>query len=379
MKKIAFVLLIASFIITGCMIYVDSDNRLVLDNAYVKGDIINITTINDGMIVNLAVQKGSYVKKGDLLFSIENFDNNSDVQLLKEELRYTLSTEIEKCMEINVAETKLKKHTSELDFSSEQKNIFTSLKQRNAISKTDLQLRELEEKLHHASLDLAKEEIKFKKFINREPIVQRANTQRVIKKLKNAYQVSAQNIVTAPYDGYVYDVFAYPGGYLERGDKALSFIRSSNIMIEANVLETRINRITPGQRAIISTDISQGERKLSGYVHSVVPSIAAEFSLFPRNNTDSNWIKVSQRVPVLIALDPSEQVNFQSLPIGTSVKVTIDDKVDPHAKKQLSSYQSMEYKTEQTWQFEFEKTIESIIAQELDPSTQTLLKNCVSG
>jgi membrane fusion protein (multidrug efflux system) len=76
----------------------------------------------------------------------------------------------------------------------------------------------------------------------------------------------------------------------------------------------------------IISDVHKGI-SLKGHIHSIVPSTAASFSPIPRNNMDSNWIKVSQRIPVLVEIDEKDK---SLLPIGSSSKlhVYLDEYID---------------------------------------------------
>jgi membrane fusion protein (multidrug efflux system) len=93
-------------------------------------------------------------------------------------------------------------------------------------------------------------------------------------------------------------------------------------------------------------DVGGGKRIYSGIIQSIVPSVAATFSQLPRNNLDSNWIKTSQRIPVLITLAPPTG-DVAPLPLGSSVKVIIDVRqaavlgaapAQPQAQAQRSAY-----------------------------------------
>jgi len=125
--------------------------------------------------------------------------------------------------------------------------------------------------------------------------------------------------IEAPVNGYVAAVWTYPGAMLGAGSPIVTIYDNSNTWVSANVEETKLHRIQPGQEVEITVD-SLGGRKLRGKVVGISASTAATFSLLPQNTTTGNFIKVVQVVPVKISLEnPANEV----LVPGTSVEVKI--------------------------------------------------------
>lgn len=125
--------------------------------------------------------------------------------------------------------------------------------------------------------------------------------------------------IEAPVSGYVAAVWTYPGAILNAGSPLVTLYDNSNTWVSANIEETKLHRVQPGQEVEITVD-SLGGRKLKGKVVGISASTAATFSLLPQNNTTGNFIKVVQVVPVKISLEnPTNEV----LVPGTSVEVKI--------------------------------------------------------
>lgn len=162
-------------------------------------------------------------------------------------------------------------------------------------------------------------------------VLQRARVQLAIAKLQGAFHQASASEVAAPYDGYVYDLLAYPGRPVKKGEDLLVLIPKEPPRVEANVLESDIARLAPGTAVEVIPDTGGGKLRYPGLIQSVVPAVAAVFSPLPRNNLDSNWIRTTQRIPVLISftMPPGDA----QLPLGASVRVVIDAKV-PRQKPQ---------------------------------------------
>jgi membrane fusion protein (multidrug efflux system) len=148
--------------------------------------------------------------------------------------------------------------------------------------------------------------------------VQRARVQSA----EAAVALAALNLewtrVLAPGDGVVSKISGHPGAYLAAGQTVAQFVPARKY-VTANFKETQIGRMRPGQRSDVKVD-TYGET-LRGMVESLAGGTGARFSLLPPENATGNFVKVTQRVPVRIALDgvPSSM----ALRAGQSVLVTV--------------------------------------------------------
>jgi len=125
--------------------------------------------------------------------------------------------------------------------------------------------------------------------------------------------------IESPVNGYVAAVWTYPGALLGAGSPLVTIYDNSDTWVSANISETELHRIEPGQEVEISID-SLGGLKLKGKVVGISAATAATFSLLPQNNTTGNFIKVVQVVPVKISIEnPGNHI----LVPGTSVEVKI--------------------------------------------------------
>lgn len=104
------------------------------------------------------------------------------------------------------------------------------------------------------------------------------------------------------------------------GLPAVSIVTSDRSWVEANFKETQLDHVRPGQRAVVHLD-AYPELALKGHVESIGQGTGSEFAVLPAQNANGNWVKVSQRVPMRIAIDsPSSR----PLIAGLSADVTID-------------------------------------------------------
>jgi multidrug resistance efflux pump len=126
--------------------------------------------------------------------------------------------------------------------------------------------------------------------------------------------------IEAPVSGFVAAVWTYPGAIIIPGQSIVTIYDSSTVWISANIDETKVAMIKPGQSVEIKVD-SLGGRILKGSVEGIALAAASTFSLLAQQNTSGNFIKVVQVVPVKISIENSGQALL--IP-GTSVEVKID-------------------------------------------------------
>ena len=126
----------------------------------------------------------------------------------------------------------------------------------------------------------------------------------------------------APFDGVVTQVDAVqPGLYLAAATPAMALVSQTDIWAEGHPKETELTYLRPGDKVEIHVDTYPGE-KWQGEVESIAPATGGSFSVLPAQNTSGNWVKVVQRVPVRVRIQPHD--NASPLRVGMSVVLDID-------------------------------------------------------
>lgn len=124
----------------------------------------------------------------------------------------------------------------------------------------------------------------------------------------------------APADGIASQTDRLQAGqYVAPGTSVLALVETGDSWIEANFKETDLTRMKPGQPATVSLDAYPGV-EIKGTVASIAQGTGSEFSILPAQNATGNWVKVVQRVPVLVNLDPADV----PLRAGLSASVEVD-------------------------------------------------------
>lgn len=129
-------------------------------------------------------------------------------------------------------------------------------------------------------------------------------------------------IIKAPVDGVVSRKSAEPGMQLSAGQQIMALVPVDDVWITANFKETQLKTMRLGQKVNIEVDTFGSSREYRGHIDSISAASGAKFSLLPPENATGNYVKVVQRVPVKIVLEPGENRDHLLLP-GMSVTPTV--------------------------------------------------------
>jgi membrane fusion protein (multidrug efflux system) len=140
---------------------------------------------------------------------------------------------------------------------------------------------------------------------------------------RDAWIASQRNAVIAPVSGYVAERSVQLGQHIQAGQSLMSVIPLHSLWVDANFKEGQLRNLRIGQPAQIRSDLYGGSYIFHAHVQGMSAGTGAAFSLLPAQNASGNWIKVVQRVPVRIEIDP-EDLKKMPLRVGLSATVTVD-------------------------------------------------------
>lgn len=312
----------------GGYLWLTSGRYISTDNAYVRQDMISISPDVTGRIVAVNVRENQRVKAGDVLFTIDP----EPYRIALEQADAALAT-----ARVQVATLATDNGGAAADIASAQADI--SLAQATYERQAALMKRGFTTR---ASFDAAAHEVAAAKarLGRAQASANKARTQigsgtagsgvpaaiqAAMAERDKAALALARTVVRAPKDGIVSQTSRLQIGTITpSGVPALSLVVSQAAWVEANFKETDLNHMAVGQSAEISFDAYSG-LKLCGHVASIGAGTGSEFSVLPAQNASGNWVKVTQRVPVRVAIDCA--TSRPMIP-GLSSEVTIDTK--PH-------------------------------------------------
>lgn len=149
-----------------------------------------------------------------------------------------------------------------------------------------------------------------------------AQVQQRLADLNQAKQNLQYTVIRSPLDGVVSRKNAEPGMQVSVGQQMMAIVPLDDVWVTANFKETQLRKMRVSQSVEISVDTYGSSRKYRGHVDSIAAASGARFSLLPPENATGNYVKVVQRVPVKIVLEPGQNQDHRLLP-GMSVTPTV--------------------------------------------------------
>lgn len=293
------------------------------DDAYVNGNIVQVTPLVSGTVVSIGADDGNLVQQGQTLVSLDPSDTEIALQQAAANLANTVRKVRSLYSTVDSFEAQLKSSQAGLQKAQEDFNRRQKLIAQGAISREELShaLTTLQEA--QANVINIKQQLQSNKVLvdNTElrthPDVLAAATQ-----FEQAYLDQRRSNLTAPVSGFIAKRSVQVGQHIEKGSQLMAIIPLHQVWVDANFKETQLEHMRIGQPVTLEADI-YSDVVYHGRVESLGVGTGSAFALLPAQNATGNWIKIVQRVPVRIQLDPKELDKYP-LRIGLSMTVKVD-------------------------------------------------------
>ena len=308
----------------GACLWLTSGRFVGTDNAYVAQDKVAVSSDVAGRIVAVAVRENQPVKAGDLLFRIDpdpysiavaQADTaiaNAQVALTGLKADYAGTS-----ADIQAARDAIQNATE--DYGRQQQLMQQGFTTRARLQQAQHALEQARAQLANAQGEAAQAQARLatgSAVPGANPAIAAAQVQR-----RKAALDLDRTTVRAPVDGTISQSDRLQvGQMMVTGLPAVSIVANGRSWVEANFKETDLNHMRVGQPAEVTFDAYPG-LALKGHVQSIGAGTGSEFSILPAQNATGNWVKVTQRVPVRIAIDDASP---RQLIAGQSADVTVD-------------------------------------------------------
>ena len=294
------------------------------DDAYVAGNQVQISPQVSGSVSKVWFDNTDLVHKGDILVSLDKTDANQ--ALNKAETALASSVRQVRQLMINTrqyqANIELKRTAlaqAEADLARRE-----PLAQRQLIGREELQHARDTAASAKASLDVAIQQLNANQaMILNTPLDQQPVIQQSAAALRDAWLALQRTDIRSPIDGYVSRRSVQVGAQITPSSALMVVVPSQELWVDANFKETQLAEVRIGQPVTVTADIYGDAVTYHGKVVGLDMGTGSAFSLLPAQNASGNWIKVVQRLPVRVSLDPQD-LQQHPLRIGLSTQVTID-------------------------------------------------------
>ena len=308
------------------------------DNAYVQGNVIQITPQIGGTVMAILADDTDYVKAGQPLVRLDPADSKvaldqaeANLAQAVRQVRTLYANNGSLGAQITLRESDVVKAQTEIARATDDLNRRQSLVGNGAVSREELshaqtQLANGKSALAaaQAGVAAAREQLVSSQAmtegtsIDKHPSVMLAAA-----KVREAWLASQRTALPAPVDGFVARRTVQLGQRVAAGTPLMSIIPLNQLWVDANFKEVQLRNIRIGQPVTLTADVYGKKVEYKGAVTGLGMGTGAAFALLPAQNATGNWIKVVQRVPVRVALDAA-QVAQNPLRVGLSMEVTVD-------------------------------------------------------
>ena len=305
------------------------------ENAYVKADIVQVSSEVAGRVVDVTIRDHAKVKAGDILLKIDPEPYMIALAKAEAELDQTRANvanfraqHAEALAELREAQSKIAFFDAQLARQKQltSKGVGAAFRfeeaDSNALVARDKVL-VAQQKLQRALANLSGDpEIETDKHaMVREKLAQRDRAKLELDR----------TVIRASVDGLAVNVKLLPGEQVKAATPLFAIVSDHSPWVEANFKETELTYVRPGQTATIVLDIYP-DVTWQAEIQSISPATGAEFALLPPQNASGNWVKVVQRLPVRLKLLP--RVGGEEMPLRAGMTATV--KVDTKRERSLS-------------------------------------------
>ncbi|CAH0299879.1 MULTISPECIES: efflux RND transporter periplasmic adaptor subunit [unclassified Pseudomonas] len=294
------------------------------DDAYVGGNLVQITPQITGTVTRIAVDDGDYVEAGQPLVWLDPADTQVAQQSAEANLARTvrqvrgLYSNVDS-YKAQVASRKIDVQRAKADY---QRRV--TLASKGAISREELAHAQDTLNSAQSALTSAQQQLDTNQaLVDDTVIASHPDVKSAAAQLRQAFLNNARSTLVAPVSGYVARRSVQVGSRIQPGTALMAVVPLHEVWIDANFKETQLREMRIGQPVTVEADLYGDDVTYQGQVESLGVGTGSAFSLLPAQNASGNWIKIVQRLPVRIRLD-DEALDKHPLRIGLSTTVTVD-------------------------------------------------------
>ncbi|MCB2409278.1 HlyD family secretion protein [Hymenobacter lucidus] len=326
---LALVLLVGGYF--GYQRYLFGQSHEETDNAQVEGDVYPILPRVGGPVLEVKVQDNQVVKKGDVLAILDAADyqqrvNAAEAALAAAQANVVAARAGVGTASANVSTAQATIGVSDANRSRLEKDLKRSafLRKEDIIPQSEYDAVQANLKSTSAQRATAQQQVQVARQQVAAAQQQVAVAQAVVKQrqadLDNAKLQLSYTTIVAPGNGIVSRKNVQPGQVVSPGQQLMGLVASEKTWVVANFKETQLEKMKVGQPVTVEVD-AYPNQEFEGHIESLSAATGARFALLPPDNASGNFVKVTQRVPVKIALDKVDPEH--PLRAGMSVTATV--------------------------------------------------------
>lgn len=294
------------------------------EDAYVGGNQVMVSAQVAGNIAKINVDDMDSVHAGDVLVELDD----TNAKLAFDQAQSNLANVVRQIVQLDYTVKQLKAavQANEITLSQAQGNLArrVQLDKTGSIDKESFQHAKEAVELAKANLLASQNQLAANQALLRDlPLREQPQVQNAMSAVKQAWLNLQRTQIKSPIDGYVARRNAQVGQAAGVGSPLMAVVSGNQMWLDANFKETQLTHMRIGQPVKVHFDLFGKKKEFDGTVSGIEMGTGSAFSLLPAQNATGNWIKVVQRVPVRIQLDPAQFADYP-LRIGLSATVSVN-------------------------------------------------------
>ncbi|WP_395065989.1 EmrA/EmrK family multidrug efflux transporter periplasmic adaptor subunit [Paraburkholderia silvatlantica] len=349
------------------------------DDAYVNGNVVQITPQVTGTVIALKADDTQTVNVGDPLVLLDPADARVTLEQTEAQLAQTVRQVRGLFADDSQYEAQVAQRQSDLSRAQDDLRRRMQVAQTGAVSQEEISHARDAVRSAEAALEAAQQQLAANRALTANTtIADHPNVEAAAAKVRDAYLANARNTLPAPVTGYVAKRSVQVGQRVAPGNPLMSVVPLNSLWVDANFKEVQLKHMRIGQPVEMTADVYGSSVVYHGKVVGFSAGTGSAFSLLPAQNATGNWIKVVQRLPVRISLNP-EDLQKHPLRIGLSMQVDVNIRND--SGTQLGNAQNTVYETDVFAKYgaEADAEIARIIAENAGPNAHKAVSNAASN
>jgi membrane fusion protein (multidrug efflux system) len=297
--------------------------RETTEDAFVDGNVVAVTAQVSGVVTAIGADDTDYVSAGSRLVKLD--DTDARLALSRAEAQLARAVRQVRAQYANVGQTRANVQLREVELAKAKADLARrrDLLAGGAISGEEVKHAEDAVRATTAALGVARQQLAGSSaLIGRTQVADNPDVLAAASQVRDAWVAVYRTDVPAPVTGMVTKRNVQLGQKINPGVALMSVVPLDHLWVDANFKESQLRHIRIGQKVDLVADVYGDDVVYRGIVVGQDAGTGSAFSLLPAQNATGNWIKVVQRVPIRIALDP-QQVAKHPLQLGLSMKVVV--------------------------------------------------------
>jgi len=294
------------------------------DDAYVNGNVVQITSQVAGTVVKIDADDTDFVPPGKILVRLDTADAKVALAQAESQLAKTVRQVRNLYATSSQLQASVAVHDAELSKAQDDLRRRERLMASGAVSGEEIQhardaLRSAEAASNAARQQLAGQQA----LVDHTTVEDHPDVKAAAAKVREAYLAYSRTEIPAPVAGYVAKRSVQLGQRVAAGAPLMAVVALDDVWVDANFKESQLRDMRVGQPVEVTADLYGSKLKYHGRIAGFGAGTGGAFALLPAQNASGNWIKIVQRVPVRVALDRDE-LKSHPLQVGLSMQAKVD-------------------------------------------------------